>query len=66
MDSGDSTLQPCTVLEFFSDAISGFAVTFVMPFGDLLHGMAGATGLSSFVLAFLRFSLHSSSSGSIK
>ena len=29
-DSWDSTTQPYTVLEFFSDAIFGFAVTFVM------------------------------------
>ena len=52
--------------EFFSDAVSGFAVTFVMPFGHLLQGMARAMDLSCFLLASLRISLIFSSSGSIK
>ena len=52
-------------MEIFSDTISGFAATSAMLFGTLLHGMAGAVGLSSFLLAFLRISL-SSSSKSIK
>ena len=58
-------IQPYIVLEFFLDAIAGFATTFVM-LDCLLHGMVGAIGLSSFLLAFLRISLYSSSSGSIK
>ena len=37
----------------FSDAIFGLATTFVMPLGDLLHSMAGAIGLSSFLVAVL-------------
>ena len=65
MDSWDSTVQPWTVLKIFSDTISGFAATSAMLFGTLLH-MAGAVGLSSFLLAFLRISLYSSSSKSIK
>ena len=45
--------------------ISGFATTFLM-LSCLLHGMAGAISLPSFLLAFLRIPLFSSSSGSIK
>ena len=48
VDSWDSPVQPQTVLEVFSDAISGFAATFVMLFGDLLQGMVGAISLSLF------------------
>ena len=39
--------QQYIVLEFFSDAIFGFATTFVM-LDCLLHGMVGAISLSSF------------------
>ena len=66
VDSWDSTRQPYTDLEFFSDAIFGFAVTFVMLLGGLLHGVAGAIGLSNSSSGFLRISLCSSSFGSIK
>ena len=50
--------------ELFLAAISGFATTLEMLLGCLLHGMGGATGLSSFLLTFLRISRYSSSSGS--
>ena len=52
VDSWDSAIQPYTVLEFFSDAMFGFAVTFVMLLGSILHGMAAAMELSSFLLVF--------------
>ena len=47
-----STVQPFTVFGVFSDAISDFGNTFVMLFGALSQGMAGAIGLSSFPPAF--------------
>ena len=54
------------VLDLFSSPILGFATTFVVLDWILLHGVAGAIGLSSSLLAFLKVSECSLSSGSIK
>ena len=68
VDSRGSTLQPYTVLEHFSDAISGFAATFVMILGGLLHGLAGVIGIfeNFFVFFVIRIGkVNSSQSSSI-
>ena len=49
---------------YFPGPIFGFVLVFTM-LGCLLHGMAGAEGLSSFLLASLRISEYSLSSGSV-
>ena len=55
-------MQSYIVLNCFSLPIFGFALVFTM-LGCLLHGIAGATGLSNFLPAFLRISEFSLSSG---
>ena len=65
VDSWDSTTQSCVVLNSFSLPILGFAFALTM-LGCLLHGIAGAIGVSNFLLVFLRISEYSLSSGSMK
>ena len=54
--SRDSTIQSYIVLNSFSLPIFGSALVFTM-LGCLLHGIAGATGLSNFLVSFLRSSV---------
>ena len=56
--------QPNIVLEFFSDAISGFTTTFVML--QVIFCVARLVPFFQFLFAFLRISLYSLSSGSMK
>ena len=56
---------PCGFMRFHCTTIHCYGIllgcnfrlcSFVQPCGDLLHGMAGVIGISSFILAFLRIS----------
>ena len=71
MDSLASTMQFNFFFGIFSDAVAFVRINApvslkLMDLGFLLQGMAAATCLSNFLLAFLMMSLYSSSSGSIE